>query len=135
MLYGLAKCEPAHATQQRQYITQLQRLFTARVLPIATAFERYGPEKAKLMQQVTQGHLPKYPGEFDVLIGCTALVHNLTLVTRNTRDFTPLIGLALDDWTVASAATPERPRPPRRVIRGRLRARGRGLEALNLSIA
>ncbi len=69
------------------------------MLPIATAFERYGPEKAKLMQQVKQGHLAKYLGEFDVLIGCTALVHNLTLVTRNIRDFTLLTGLVLDDWT------------------------------------
>jgi len=99
MLYGLAKCEPTYAAQQRQYITQLQRLFATRVLPIATAFERYGPEKAKLMQQVKQGQLPKYPGEFDVLIGCTALVHSLTLVTRNTRDFVALPGILLEDWT------------------------------------
>ena len=102
MLYGLAKCDPTYAVQQRQYITQLQRLFATRVLPIATAFEHYGPEKAKLMQLVKQGHLPKYPGEFDVLIGCTALVHNLTLVTRNTRDFAPLASLVLDDWTAAA---------------------------------
>lgn len=104
MLYGLAKCEPTYAAQQRQYITQLQRLFAARVLPIATAFERYGFEKAKLMQQVKQGQLPKYPGEFDVLIGCTALVHNLTLVTRNTRDFAPLAGLVLENWTESPPA-------------------------------
>lgn len=100
MRYGLAKCEPTYAAQQRQDITQLQRLFAARVLPIVTAFERYGPEKAKLMQQVKQGQLPKYPGEFDVHIGCTALVHGLTLVTRNTRDLASLASLALEDWTM-----------------------------------
>lgn len=99
MLYGLAKCEPTYTAQQRQYITQLQQLFNARALPIATVFERYGPEKVQLMQQVKQGQLTKYPGEFDVLIGCTALVHNLTLVTRNTRDFIAMPGILLEDWT------------------------------------
>lgn len=74
------------------------------MLPIATAFERYGPEKAHLMQQVKQGQLAKYPGEFDVLIGCTALVHNLTLVTRNTRDFVAMPGILLEDWTAPPLA-------------------------------
>jgi tRNA(fMet)-specific endonuclease VapC len=49
MLYGLAKCAPTYAAQQRQYITQLQQLFSTRMLPIATAFERYGPKKVQLM--------------------------------------------------------------------------------------
>lgn len=98
MLYGLAKCEPTHAAQQRQYITKLQRLFNTRLLPIAAAFELYGPEKARLLDQVKQGKLSKYPGEFDVLIGCTALANQLTLVTRNTRDFADIANLALENW-------------------------------------
>jgi len=103
MLYGLAKCEPAYAAQQRQYITKLQRLFNTRLLPIATAFELYGPEKARLLDQVKQGKLDKYPGEFDVLIGCTALAHQLTLVTRNTRDFASMAGIVLEDWAQLSS--------------------------------
>ena len=103
MLYGLAKCEPAYAAQQRQYITKLQRLFNTRLLPIATAFELYGPEKARLLDQVKQGKLDKYPGEFDVLIGRTALAHQLTLVTRNTRDFASMAGIVLEDWAQLSS--------------------------------
>lgn len=104
MLYGLAKCEPAYASQQRQHISQLRRLFSQRVLPIADAFDLYGPEKVKLPDSVKRGTLGKYPGEFDVLIGCTALAHILTLVTRNTRDFAPLSNLSLADWTAPSGA-------------------------------
>ena len=98
MLYGLAKCDPTYAVQQRQHIGQLRRLFNTRVLPIADAFDLYGPEKVKLLDKVKRGELGKFPGEFDVLIGCTALAHSLILVTRNTRDFAPLTGLSLEDW-------------------------------------
>ncbi len=98
MLYGLAKCAPAYAARQRQYITKLQRLFNTRRLPIATAFELYGPEKVRIMEQVKQGKLGKYPGEFDVLIGCTALAHQLTLVTRNTKDFADVANPTLENW-------------------------------------
>jgi tRNA(fMet)-specific endonuclease VapC len=34
----------------------------------------------------------------DLMIGCVALVHNLTLVTHNTADFKNIPGLRLDDW-------------------------------------
>jgi tRNA(fMet)-specific endonuclease VapC len=39
-------------------------------------------------------HVP----EMDVLIAATARVHDLTLVTHNTRDFVAIPGLRLVDW-------------------------------------
>lgn len=36
--------------------------------------------------------------EMDLLIASTGLVHGLTLVTHNTRDFADVPGLALEDW-------------------------------------
>lgn len=36
----------------------------------------------------------------DLMIAATALVHNLTLNTHNTRDFQHIPGLRLDDWLV-----------------------------------
>lgn len=36
--------------------------------------------------------------DMDLLIAATALVHNLTLVTHNVRDFTNLPGLDIEDW-------------------------------------
>ena len=72
------------------------------MLPISDAFDLYGPlygpEKMKLLDKVKRGELDKFLGEFDVLIGCAALAHNLVLVTRNTRDFAPLTHLFVEDW-------------------------------------
>ncbi len=36
--------------------------------------------------------------EMDLFIAATALVHNLTLVTHNIRDFANVPGLAVQDW-------------------------------------
>jgi tRNA(fMet)-specific endonuclease VapC len=38
--------------------------------------------------------------EMDLLIACTALVHNLTVVTHNTQDYAKIPSLSLDDWLV-----------------------------------
>jgi tRNA(fMet)-specific endonuclease VapC len=37
-------------------------------------------------------------GPNDLLIGAIALAHNLTLVTRNHREFSRIAGLRFEDW-------------------------------------
>lgn len=37
-------------------------------------------------------------GPYDLLIAATALVHNLTMVTHNTREFNRIPGLQVEDW-------------------------------------
>lgn len=37
-------------------------------------------------------------GPYDLLIAATALTHQLTVVTRNTREFSRVAGLSLEDW-------------------------------------
>jgi tRNA(fMet)-specific endonuclease VapC len=39
-------------------------------------------------------------GDFDLAIAATALVHDLTLVTHNTSEFSRVPGLALEDWEI-----------------------------------
>ncbi|MDZ7748993.1 MAG: type II toxin-antitoxin system VapC family toxin [Halofilum sp. (in: g-proteobacteria)] len=41
-------------------------------------------------------------GDFDPLLAATALEHGLTLVTRNTRHFEAVPGIALENWFTAS---------------------------------
>ncbi len=43
----------------------------------------------------------KIPGEFDIIIGATAISNNLTLVTNNQKHYRPMkehFGLKLDNW-------------------------------------
>jgi toxin FitB len=44
-------------------------------------------------------HVPDPRSERDALIAATALVHGLTVVTRNTRDFEPIGVAVLNPWT------------------------------------
>lgn len=37
-------------------------------------------------------------GPYDVLIAATALAHGLTIVTHNTREFSRVAGLIVEDW-------------------------------------
>ena len=38
-------------------------------------------------------------GEFDLLIGATALANKLTVATLNTKDFAKIPGLVVEDWS------------------------------------
>lgn len=50
----------------------------------------------KIAAQLSEVGTP--PGLPDMLIAATALVHDLTLVTHNSRDFHRVPGLRLQDW-------------------------------------
>lgn len=72
-------------------IVEFQRKFT--ILPIFSALDVYAKEKTKLRKK---GLLLD---EFDLLIGATAIKHNLTLVTKNISDFERLDKIQIVDWT------------------------------------
>lgn len=56
--------------------------------------DKFGELRAKLMDQgITVG-------EMDLLNASVALIHNLTMVTHNTRDYANIPGLVLADWLV-----------------------------------
>lgn len=38
-------------------------------------------------------------GEFDLLIGATALAHDLKVATLNVKDFSKIPGLSVEDWS------------------------------------
>jgi tRNA(fMet)-specific endonuclease VapC len=57
------------------------------------AAEHYGRIRAELAAQGTP------IGPNDLLIAATALAYNLVLVTHNTREFSRVPGLIVEDWT------------------------------------
>jgi toxin FitB len=71
------KTEPDFAHELTRWLEDLQRLYANRVLPITAPIARkWGQLSAQL------GH-----DGADLLIASTALVHGLTVATRNTRHF------------------------------------------------
>ena len=85
--YGQMKGGPQYREQP------MKEFFKAiKVLPIAPIFDQYAEEKARLALAGTP------TGEFDLLIGCTAVAKDMILVTENVKDFQNIKGIRLENW-------------------------------------
>lgn len=72
---------------------EILTLMSDRILPINTAVAR----------QCAHLHVPDPRPERDALIAATALVHGLTVVTRNFGDFEPMGVALLNPWLAPGA--------------------------------
>ncbi|MDE3009677.1 MAG: type II toxin-antitoxin system VapC family toxin [Pseudomonadota bacterium] len=70
--------------------TQVLPAFSGRILPVDTA----------VVRRCARLHVPDPRPERDALIAATALVHGMTLVTRNVQDFAHTGVSLLNPWTV-----------------------------------
>ncbi|RZU47394.1 hypothetical protein EV700_0355 [Fluviicoccus keumensis] len=74
----------------RQWMDQLVLpRFEGRILPVDTA----------VAQRCVALHIPDPRSERDALIAATALVHGMTVATRNIADFTPTGVPVFNPWT------------------------------------
>lgn len=81
--------DPVQGRRLRDWLEQrVIPAFAGRILPIDQA----------VALRCAQLHAPDPRPAHDALIAATALVHGLTLVTRNTSDFAPLGVALLDPW-------------------------------------
>ena len=60
---------------------------------ITEAELKYGAEKARLRVAGTPAD-----DDFDLLIGCTAVVNDMVMVTENMKHFKNLTGIQLENW-------------------------------------
>ncbi len=63
------------------------------IIPIFHSIDLYSKEKARLRKAGT------IIDDFDLLIGVTAVTHNLIMVTNNARHIGRVKGIAIEDWT------------------------------------
>ncbi len=89
---GVLSIERKDATQGAMLRAWLEQHvlpeFSGRTLPVDTA----------VAQRCARLHVPDKRGERDALIAATALVHGMTMVTRNVADFEPTGVKILNPW-------------------------------------
>ena len=87
MEYGKLKGGPKYKDQR------LDEFFTAiNVIPVSPFFDKYAEEKARLTIAGTP------TGDFDLLIGCTAVARKMMMVTQNIKDFENISNIQLENW-------------------------------------
>jgi len=99
LLFGVANSAPEWQPRQQQHLLEFRKLIAHHVLPITPVLEIYAEQKASLRR------MGRPIDEFDLLIGSTALTHDLTLVTHNTKHFTNLTNIILEDWVAPTSST------------------------------
>ncbi len=62
------------------------------IIPIFDSIRVYGKEKARLKKKGT------IVSDLDLFIGSTAVVNDMTLVTRNVREFERMENLKIENW-------------------------------------
>ena len=87
--FGVANSGKPH----RNSLVLAQFLTGVQILPIFHSLDLYASEKARLRKM----GIPI--DDFDLLIGVTAIKHNLVMVTNNTSHFKKIQGIDLEDWT------------------------------------
>ena len=87
LYFGLAKANDKK--RKLDDIREVQRLF--RVIPAYSSYKEYGEIRHSLE------HTGQRVDQFDLLIGATALHHNMTLVTSNLRHFERMEGLKIEN--------------------------------------
>lgn len=88
----LARRDPAQAAILRRWLDdRVLDTFGERVIPIDTAVAR----------RCGGLHVPDPREERDALIAASALVHGMTVVTRNASDFEPMGVETINPWQVA----------------------------------
>lgn len=92
---GVVSIERKDATQGamlRSWLAQhVLPEFSGRTLSVDTA----------VAQRCARLHVPDKRGERDALIAATALVHGMTVVTRNVADFKPMKVPLINPWEVS----------------------------------
>ena len=88
LIYGAEK------SQQTEKNMKVVEIFAEKIeiLPILNSLKIYGKEKARLKS------IGKIIGDLDLFIGSTAIVNDMIMVTRNTREFERLDGINIENW-------------------------------------
>ena len=89
---SMERKDPTQGAKLRAWLQkQVLPEFAGRTLPVDTA----------VAQRCARLHVPDKRGERDALIAATALVHGMTVVTRNVADFEPTGVPLVNPWELS----------------------------------
>lgn len=87
--FGAEKSE--FPTKNREIINEFSNRI--KLIPIFKAIDIFAKEKARLRKT------GRVVDDFDLLIGSSAIVNNMVLITNNEKHFIDLEGIALENWS------------------------------------
>ncbi len=92
LLYGVINSDSSKKEKNLERLRGFVALIKDRILPIRPAFENFSIQKSRLRK------LGIPISDFDLLIGCTALIKDVVLVSRNTKEMSRIEGIKLENW-------------------------------------
>ncbi|MEA5429033.1 PIN domain-containing protein [Arcicella lustrica] len=92
LMYGIANSTSTKKEENRLKLKQFTESFQNRVLPIRPVFEIFAEQKTRLRRIGTP------ISDFDLLIGCTAILEDCVLVSRNVKEMMRIEGLVYENW-------------------------------------
>ena len=95
LYFGVAKAE--NKKRKLEDIKRVQQMF--KVIPAYSSFKEYGEIRHSLE------HTGLRVDQFDMLIGATAIHHQMTLVTSNLKHFERMPGIEIESWKYALFVT------------------------------
>jgi predicted nucleic acid-binding protein len=88
-ILGVQRRDATQGARLRSWLdSQVRPEFAGRILPVDDA----------VATRWAHLHIPDRRNEADALIAATALIHNMTVVTRNVRDFEGTGVVVVDPW-------------------------------------
>ena len=91
--YGATLGKKMNIKSRNQILDEF--LNNIRILPMFNAIDLYAEERSRLRLNGTPA-----ADDFDLLIGCTSIINNLTLVTDNTDDFKRIKDIKMENWII-----------------------------------
>ena len=92
MLYGVMNSDSTNKSKNLRRLEGFENMMKGRILPIRPAFEEFSTQKVRLRKLGTP------ISDFDLLIGCTSLVNDFTLASRNIKEMNRIEGIKLENW-------------------------------------
>ena len=90
--YGVANGNSSKKVENKAKFKEFVDNLNGRIINIRPSFEEFSTQKVRLRKLGTP------ISDFDLLIGCTALVNNFTLASRNVKEMNRIEGLKLENW-------------------------------------